>query len=229
MEQKHGLLTRSESTDAINGYSKDAEEKMEYENQIVPPDVAQLCLSFYHLDFVLGSDILVDEEVNHFRDLLHERRFKHMKWGMLYSAARDGLDVGLCHRKCEGNTHILWVIESTDGNVFGAYSSKTWDTTLRHMPDEDSFLFLLRSNKHYRPQCFDLVDTAARVIWFQSNYFCLIGNGKAICINKDCNERSTISGVNVLRYKVPSPFYLNGDEYQVIVRNIEVFTTTESR
>ena len=97
------------------------------------------------------------------------------------------------------------------------------------MPDEHSFLFLLRSNKGNAAQCFDLVDPAAKVIWFQSNYFCLIGNGKAICINKDCDQRGTISGVNVLRYKVPSAFYLNSGEYQVIVRNIEVFTTAESR
>ena len=203
---------------------------------------------------MLDSDILSDVEVNKFRDLLRERQFEFMRWKMLYSARKDELDVALCHRKCGGNTGILWIIETVDvmsfsfilyslwisidliqwhmvqllnfqGNVFGAYSSKTWDSTQRNMADEESFLFLLRSNKKYEPQCFDPVDPEARVIWFQSNYFCLIGNGKAICITKDCNERSTISGVNVLRYKVPSPFYLNGDEYQVIVQNIEIFTT----
>lgn len=223
-EQHHELLTRSESLDAVNAYSKHAEEELEYVNQIIPASIAGLCLNFYHLDFVLESDIVNDAETNKFRDLLNDRAFETMRWKRLYSALKDTLDVGVCHQKCLGNTGILWVIETVDGNVFGAYSSKTWDAKQRHVPDADSFLFLLRSNKGHPAACFDVVDPSAKVVWFQSNYFCLIGNGKAICINKNCSERGSISGVNVLRYKVPSPFYLNGGEYQVIVRNIEIFT-----
>jgi len=229
LEQKHNLLTRAESTEAINGFTHVVEEELEYENQIVPPEIAGLCLNFYHLDFVLVSDIVSDVEAMSFKDLLRRRDFECMRWKRMYSAKEDGLDVAVCHRKCQGITGVLWIIETVDGNVFGAYSSKTWDSTLRHMADEESFLFLLRSNKKYPPRCFDPVDPAERVIWFQSNYFCLIGNGKAICITKDCNERGTISGVNVLRYKSPSPFYLNGDEYQTVVQNIEIFTSAESK
>jgi len=127
-EQRHNTWGRAESTDAINGFSHEAENEMEYENQIVSADIAGLCLSFYHLDFVLDSDILSDVEVNKFRDLLRERQFEFMRWKMLYSARKDELDVALCHRKCGGNTGILWIIETVDGNVFGAYSSKTWDS-----------------------------------------------------------------------------------------------------
>ena len=234
----------------IEGFSRSVGLPV-YSGEVVPAAIIGVFLKFYYLgmsiplcdnvysadtnrtniqscsktDFVLDSDILSQLEVKTFRGLLKERSFAHKKWYRLFDGAEDDFSVEKCHAKCTDNTRIVWVIHTTDGNVFGAYSSRTWSADGGNMTDEDSFLFLLRSNKEYPAQCFDLVNKETPVVWFYPSYFCLIGNGNAICIAQDCTEVASISGVNVGHYKVPSPYYLNGDEYQVVVKNIEIFST----
>jgi len=224
IEQAHKPLNRRKSTTLIEGFTKTVGLPV-YSGQVVPAAIIGVFLKFYYLDFVLDSDILSQLEVKTFRSLLKERAFAHKKWYRIFDGAEDDFSVEKCHAKCKGNSRILWVIHTTEGNVFGAYSSRTWSADGGNMADEDSFLFLLRSNKEYPAQCFDLVSKETPVVWFYPSYFCLIGNGNAICIAHDCTEVASISGVNVGHYQVPSPYYLNGDEYQVVVKNIEIFTT----
>lgn len=223
-EQAHKPLNRRKSTTLIEGFSRSVGLPV-YSGEVVPAAIIGVFLKFYYKDFVLDSDILSQPETKTFRDLLKDRSFAHKKWYRLFDGVSDDFSVEKCHAQCSDNSRILWVIHTTDDNVFGAYSSRTWSAEGGNQSDADSFLFLLRSNKEYPAQCFDLVNKETPVVWFYPSYFCLIGNGNAICIAQDCTDVASISGVNVGHYAVPSPYYLNGDEYQVVVKNIEIFTT----
>jgi hypothetical protein len=49
------------------------------------------------------------------------------KWRLLYRATRDGFGAKDFHQKCDDFNNTLVVIKSTEGNIFGGFTSKPWN------------------------------------------------------------------------------------------------------
>ncbi|KAL3765395.1 hypothetical protein ACHAWU_002313 [Discostella pseudostelligera] len=75
-----------------------------------------------------------------------------------YSLVRDGASLDILRRYCRAATHTVLAIETTNGDVFGSFSSSPW-TCRRHRPNGntfgsgfygtgESFLWRMRSNRN---------------------------------------------------------------------------------
>jgi hypothetical protein len=75
-----------------------------------------------------------------------------------YSLVRDGASLDILRRYCRAATHTVLAIETTNGDVFGSFTSSPW-TCRRHRPNGnsfgsgfygtgESFLWRMRSNRN---------------------------------------------------------------------------------
>ena len=84
-------------------------------------------------------------------------------WRLLYRATRDGFSAKDFHQKCDHFKNTLVVIKSTEGNVFGGFTSCPWNsissisnsvggTTYGYVSDASAFIFSLvnKSNKPFK-------------------------------------------------------------------------------
>jgi hypothetical protein len=69
------------------------------------------------------------------------------KWILLYKASRDGFKASKFHDKCNNKGPTVSIIRSTDGYIFGGYTSKSWNsysrTIAEFVKDANSFIFTL--------------------------------------------------------------------------------------
>jgi hypothetical protein len=79
---------------------------------------------------------------------LHE----HHYW-LKYSLVRDGPGLMKMLRHCRGSQHTILAIESTDGNVFGSFTSQPWRLTSQNKGNshfygsKDSFVWRMRQSR----------------------------------------------------------------------------------
>eukprot|EP01080_Neovahlkampfia_damariscottae_P005802 gene5802-9625_t len=67
------------------------------------------------------------------------------KWKLIYRASKDGFTSQAFHKKCDSKGATLTVIKSSNGNIFGGYTSSSWDQTSTYKYDSDAFIFSLKN------------------------------------------------------------------------------------
>jgi len=89
-----------------------------------------------------GIEIWLSE----FRYLNQELKLVRQKMGeVLYEAVQDGDSSGIFWRLCGGQGSNVVIIKTSTGNVFGGYSSNSWDSTSgSYSSSSTAFLFRLR-------------------------------------------------------------------------------------
>ena len=75
-------------------------------------------------------------------------REKSFKFKLLYKGTTDGDTIDIFHKKCQFPT--ISIIESTYDQIFGGYTTKSWDKN--NIKDPDSFLFNLNIRKNIQFQ-----------------------------------------------------------------------------
>ena len=160
-------------------------------------------------------------------NLLNERKpsFLFKKLKCLYSSFKHGLDVKICHSKCKNKSNILFLIQTKNDNVFGAFTSTQWKTDKRReQRDENSFLFLLNSSDgQFKPKCFDVLCAQSMAVWYHPDYFCLIGTGYDISVYKVCHKMNKYTYVSRGNYALKHEYQLNGGIKNFIVKSVEIF------
>ena len=63
---------------------------------------------------------------------------------MLYHSGRHGANAAAFHAHCDGQGPTLTLIQDTDGNVFGGYTTKSWKNHFIAMSEKDPAAFLVR-------------------------------------------------------------------------------------
>jgi len=48
------------------------------------------------------------------------------KWNLIYKGSKDGFKSRDFHSKCNNKPNTLVIIKSSNGNVFGGYTEKSW-------------------------------------------------------------------------------------------------------
>jgi hypothetical protein len=75
---------------------------------------------------------------------------------LLYRSSRDGKDADAFHQLCDNKGPTVTVIRDSNGNVFGGYTSKSWNSNGKHVEDPAAFVFTLKNPANIRARRFDL-------------------------------------------------------------------------
>lgn len=67
----------------------------------------------------------------------------------IYQASKDGDTYKNFHENCDGFPNILVLIKTKNGNTFGGFTSKQWDSSCFFKDDSKAFLFSLDLHKIY--------------------------------------------------------------------------------
>ena len=94
---------------------------------------------------LIGDIIKTKEQYNIICDWIN--REKSFKFKLLYKGTTDGDTIDIFHKKCDNQFPTISIIESTDDQIFGGYTTKSWDKN--NIKDPDSFLFNLNIRKKY--------------------------------------------------------------------------------
>ena len=80
----------------------------------------------------------------------HQLQKKIVKTDLLYRCSRDGDSNDLFHSKCDGIDNTLIIGESTNGRIFGGFTTQKWnDRDMNGINDDYSFLFQINDLKNY--------------------------------------------------------------------------------
>ncbi len=77
------------------------------------------------------------------------------QWKLQYRATRDGFTAQNFHTKCDTVANTLTIIKSTNGNIFGGFTEKAWDSSSGYVIDPKAFVFSLvnNENKPFKALC----------------------------------------------------------------------------
>ena len=109
------------------------------------------------------------------------------QWKLQYRATRDGFNGKNFHSKCDTAANTLTIVKSTNGNIFGGFAEKAWDSSGKNYLDPKAFIFSLvnKENKPFKVMC----TNGASEIYCGSPYGPIFGNstGNDIAIFADSN------------------------------------------
>eukprot|EP01080_Neovahlkampfia_damariscottae_P004124 gene4124-7410_t len=105
--------------------------------------------------------------------------FPNKKWKSVYRATRDGFDALSFHSCCDGIGPSIVLILTTNGWIFGGYTSKPWRSHGGFFKDEECFLFSLVTPKRQKKYKLNLLNKQA------SEYAVFYSNEKSACFGAD--------------------------------------------
>ena len=139
-------------------------------------------------DSLIGDIIKNEEQYNLICNYIDKD--KAFKFKLLYKGSWDGDTCDIFHKKCDNQGPTISIIESTDGQIFGGYASKSWDINSKSdIPDPYSFLFNINIKKKYcvsnnkgliNSYVCDFGGGNFHELWLYNNYFsnsCRCDNG----------------------------------------------------
>jgi hypothetical protein len=120
-------------------YEKAFAKLMEFENEI--PDLSKG-------DAVINSKILKGSE--HITLLKKWLGRENMGLKLLYRASRDGFTGSAFHSKCDNKGETFsFVKNESNGNIFGGYLDKPWESKDAYINSSKSFLFSFAAKEKY--------------------------------------------------------------------------------
>ena len=97
-----------------------------------------------NINISLKNQILTDELKNYFINILI-KKFENFQYKnifmLLYKATRDGCLAKDFHNKVDGNGPLFIIIESTQNQIFGGFTSMAWSSKNDYIEDSNAFLF----------------------------------------------------------------------------------------
>ena len=113
-------------------------------------------------------------------------------WKLSYQGSRDGFGSDKFHSLCDIKGESVTIIKSSDGFVFGGYSSASWDTQNKHRQWEnapDSFIFTISNPHGIQPTQYSLIQPQY-AIYHHSGCGPRFGGGNDIGVSSDCNTNN---------------------------------------
>ena len=77
----------------------------------------------------------------------HQLNKDIVRTNLLYRCSKDGDDCSIFHSKCDGISNTLVIGESESGNIFGGFTSQSWEKNNKTKNDDYAFLFQLNQMK----------------------------------------------------------------------------------
>jgi hypothetical protein len=117
--------------------------------------------------------------------------FKIRTQKLLYRATLDGFQATTFHAKCDRISKTLVIIRSTSGNVFGGFTTQTWDG-FGQKTDPNAFIFSL-INKDGKPEKMPINPSQVKnAVYASPQHGPIFGGGREIIIY-DCSNANSAS------------------------------------
>jgi hypothetical protein len=117
--------------------------------------------------------------------------FGKKRYELLYCGRRDGFESVHIHKRIDGHSHTVLVIETTKGYIFGSYNHCCWDSSNSWKVDESfrSFIFTLKNPHNLPPHKFPLKSEQKQytMYCYSKDPMVHIGHCGAILIYDNCN------------------------------------------
>lgn len=110
-------------------------------------------------------------------------------WKLLYKATINGFKSEIFHKKCDHYKNTLTIIKSSNGNVFGGYTTQSWTPNdHNYKSDKDAFIFSLE-NKNNKPLKIECNSGFAQfAIWCNKDYGPVFGQISYANSNQTTND-----------------------------------------
>ena len=164
-------------------------------NQNVPVAIKYLISQFS--DRIIASNILkilsIAQDLE-FVQLLTTKLPSIKALKLLYRASQNDYSANRFHKLCDNKGPTITIIKSNWGNIFGGYASMPWISTPGWRMDENTFLFLIKSdNASIQAKCPMILlpsinEDTNMTICSDPGTGPLFGTGKDICIIDKCSE-----------------------------------------
>jgi hypothetical protein len=156
------------------------------------------------------------------------RQFSSKKWTLLYRGSRDGFHAANFHKKCDSCANTVTLILSTNGCVFGGFTSVPWDSANSWRRDltPPSFLFSVKNCAGIPPMIFPITNNE-KAICGVATLGPLFGGGIDLCVADNCD--ANITSYSRLGHSYRNDTGLRGEEVlagnsKFQVKEIEVFS-----
>ena len=165
---------------------------------------------------MIKSDIIKSEE--QIRLLNEWINNKNNKYTLIYKGTRDGDSFDNFHNKCDNQGPTLMIIETTDEQIFGGYTEKSW-IKIGNISSPESFLFNLNIKKKYYINGKGFIHSSnyygGKIGFGDSDFFelCFFNN----YLN---NQESVIYGLSSYRFK---SFEISGGKNIFTIKEMEVY------
>ena len=158
--------------------------------------------------------------------------FKEKNLTLLWRGTRDGFKATTFHRLCDGRANTLTLIKSTEGSVFGGYTSVQWDQGGYYQHDKKAFLFSFKNPSNV-PMKMKVTDPRHAVIHSVS-YGHIFGAGHDLLVS-DSSDKNTDSFMHFKSYEFPDgkngteggKFLLGNSSHKFQAEEVEVFQLGE--
>ena len=107
---------------------------------------------------------------------------------LIYRASRDGFEASSFHAKCDNKPATYTIIRTTNGCIFGAFTSVAWDSKSGFKADPDEAFIFSLVNLDAKPVYFRVKDNDKQSIFCKAHLGPTFGNGHDIMI---CNNSNT--------------------------------------
>ena len=160
----------------------------------IPNELQNIILLFSQK--IIGCDLLTGNEDLEFYKLLTAKMqisAETLSFTTLYKASDNHYSNASFHELCDGHAPTVTIIKSTDGNIFGGYTTKPWASNECFVTDNNAFLFLIKSNdskqQNQCPQAFDIkrIESGTAILGTEERGP-VFGGGYDISIGTDCND-----------------------------------------
>jgi hypothetical protein len=152
------------------------------------------------------------------------------QWRMLYQTCAHDFTAHAFHAKCDDVTHTLTVIKTSNGNIFGGFTERTFNPTSANngfKSDPHAFIFSLvnRDNQAIKLPIHTI--GGEKAICCHQEHGPIFGDGDFKISNRDLKKYDCHMGVSKLgnSYKHPTLKYWTG-EYSFLA-GFEKFTVSE--
>merc|ERR1712228_331329 len=164
--------------------------------------------------FGMKSKILTkSKDIAKFKKMIDKQtKHKYNRWNMIYRSSKHGGSEQIFKRMCHDKKNIICLIKSTNGNIFGGFTSAGWIGShgATYNSDDKAFLFLVRSSNGYKPRVFKCLN-GSQALYNQTNYYCFFnGNDCSIYINQDGRTGNASQNNGTTYETYPQSYYLCG-------------------
>jgi len=142
---------------------------------------------------VLDSEILMDEDdaLESLLSWMEPVITDEKQFNLLFRASRDGFDAIKFRTNCNNKGPTLTIIVSSTGDIFGGYTSNSWNgNTNNYVNDNSSFIFTLKNKHNIKPTKY-ICNYPQYGIYDNSSYGPCFGGGFDICIYDKANTSTS--------------------------------------
>ena len=154
---------------------KNLEEKLEKKNELIKLRLIKRDIKGYSQNL-----LFIENEI--------EKQLKKnvISYDLLYKASKDGDKSENFHSKCDNINNTLVIIKTTNSNIFGGFTTKTWNHA-GYINDPFAFAFSLNNQKIY-----NIIDNknGNYAIYAHSSYGPCFGDGTDFGLSSDCLEKN---------------------------------------